>query len=305
MKHFFILHIRAALNSLGQLSQKRLATLANVIVIAIALALPATFYLAIQNITDASRGLGESTRLTVFLHTDVDQVSAEKLAKNITQRTDIADVTMISKQQGLEELKQYSGFGDTIEALKENPLPIVLQVQPIDQLNNSVELDKMMDELQGLPEIELVQLDLMLVKRLQALVTIGQTLAHILGVLFGFAVIFIIGNTIRLELQTRHDELEITKLMGATNRFVRRPFLYTGAWLGLFGSMIACVIVAGIYSTIQSPADQLAGLYDSTFQLQFLDIHKVVIIVLTGVLAGILGAWMSASRHLHRIDSTD
>jgi cell division transport system permease protein len=239
------------------------------------------------------------------LQTNVNQSSAKKLAGKINQRTDITDVTVISKQQGLQELKEYSGFGDTIEALQENPLPIVLQVQPIEKMKSATELDQLMDELQTLSGVDFVQLDLMLVKRLRALVNIGQKLAQILGVLFCFAVVFIIGNTIRLELQTRHDELEITKLMGATNRFVRRPFLYTGAWLGFFGSIVACFIVAGIYASIQSPADQLAGLYESAFQLQFLNLADVLTIILTGILAGILGAWMSASRHLHRIDVLD
>ncbi len=305
MKHYLILHLRAALNSLGQLSQKRVATLANIIVIAIALALPAAFYLAIQNISDASRGLGESTQLTVFLQADVDQSSAEKLSKKINQRVDITDVNIISKEQGLDELKDYSGFGETISALDKNPLPIVLQVQPTEQLNSANELDQLMAELRQFPAVDLVQLDLMLVERLRAMVNIGHRVAWILGVLFCLAVIFIVGNTIRLELQTRHDELEITKLMGATNRFVRRPFLYTGAWLGLFGSIIACIIVAGIYAAIQSPADQLSGLYESAFQLQFLTAGELFALLLTGILAGILGAWMSASRHLQRIDTFD
>ena len=305
MKHYLILHLRAALNSLGQLSQKRVATLANIIVIAIALALPAAFYLAIQNISDASRGLGESTQVTVFLQTGVDQSEAEKLAKKIRQRNDITDVDLTSKEKGLEELKDYSGFGETIAALEENPLPIVLQVQPIEQLNSASQLDQLMAELRQFTEVDIVQLDLMLVERLRAMVNIGHRIAWILGILFCLAVIFIIGNTIRLELQTRHDELEITKLMGATNRFVRRPFLYTGAWLGLFGSMVACIIVAGIYTAIQSPADQLSGLYESPFQLQFLVASELITLLFIGILAGVLGAWMSASRHLQRIDAFD
>ncbi|MEE9345960.1 MAG: permease-like cell division protein FtsX [Methylococcales bacterium] len=305
MKHYLILHLRAALNSLGQLSQKRIATLANIIVIAIALALPAAFYLAIQNISDASHGLGESTQLTVFLQTDVNQASAEQLSKKIRQRVDITDVNIISKEQGLNELKDYSGFGETITALENNPLPIVLQVQPIDQLSSTSELNQLMTELRQFPEVDIVQLDLMLVKRLQSIVNIGQRVVWILGLLFCLAVIFIVGNTIRLELQTRHDELEITKLMGATNRFVRRPFLYTGAWLGFFGSMIACIIVAVIYTAIQSPADQLSGLYESAFQLNFLTASELMMLLLTGVSTGVLGAWMSASRHLQRIDAFD
>ena len=305
MKHYLILHLRAALNSLGQLNQKRVATLANIAVIAIALALPAAFYLAIQNISDASHGLEESTQLTVFLQTDVNQSSAEQLSKKIRQRVDITDVAIISKQQGLEELKGYSGFGETIRALEENPLPIVIQVQPIEQLNSVNDLDQLMAELRQFPEVDLVQLDLMLVERLRALINIGHRVAWIIGILFCLAVIFIVGNTIRLELQTRHDELEITKLMGATNHFVRRPFLYTGAWLGLFGSVIACCIVAGIYFSIQSPADQLTELYESAFQIQFLSVGEVMTILLTGIVTGVLGAWMSASRHLQRIDAFD
>ncbi len=305
MKHYLILHLRAALNSLGQLSQKRVATLANIMVIAIALALPAAFYLAIQNISDASRGLGESTQLTVFLQTDVNQSSAEKLSKTIRQRVDITDVNIISKEQGLNELKDYSGFGETITALAENPLPIVLQIQPIDQLSSTSELNQLMAELRQFPEVDIVQLDLMLVKRLQSIVNIGQRVVWILGLLFCLAVIFIVGNTIRLELQMRHDELEITKLMGATNRFVRRPFLYTGAWLGFFGSMIACIIVAVIYTAIQSPANQLSGLYESAFQLNFLTASELMMLLLAGVSTGVLGAWMSASRHLQRIDAFD
>ena len=305
MKHYLILHLRAALNSLGQLSQKRVATLANIMVIAIALALPAAFYLAIQNISDASRGLGESTQLTVFLQTDVNQSSAEKLSKKIRQRVDITDVNIISKEQGLNELKDYSGFGETITALAENPLPIVLQIQPIDQLSSTSELNQLMAELRQFPEVDIVQLDLMLVKRLQSIVNIGQRVVWILGLLFCLAVIFIVGNTIRLELQMRHDELEITKLMGATNRFVRRPFLYTGAWLGFFGSMIACIIVAVIYTAIQSPANQLSGLYESAFQLNFLTASELMMLLLAGVGTGVLGAWMSASRHLQRIDAFD
>ena len=305
MKHYLILHLRAALNSLGQLSQKRVATLANIMVIAIALALPAAFYLAIQNISDASRGFGESTQVTVFLQTDANQSSAEKLSKTIRQRVDITDVNIISKEQGLNELKDYSGFGETITALAENPLPIVLQIQPIDQLSSTSELNQLMAELRQFPEVDIVQLDLMLVKRLHSIVNIGQRVVWILGLLFCLAVIFIVGNTIRLELQMRHDELEITKLMGATNRFVRRPFLYTGAWLGLFGSMIACIIVAVIYTAIQSPANQLSGLYESAFQLNFLTASELMMLLLAGVSTGVLGAWMSASRHLQRIDAFD
>jgi len=302
MKHYFVLHLRAALQSLGQLSQKRLATLANIIVIAIALALPATFYLAIQNISDISKGLGDSTRLTVFLETSVNQSRAKKIAAKINQRTDISDVVVISKQQGLEELKQYSGFADVISALQTNPLPIVLQVQPIKNINSTDELDQLMADLRLLSGVDSVQLDLMLVKRLRAFLDIGQKLARILGVLFCFAVVFIVGNTIRLELQTRHDELEISKLMGATNRFVRRPFLYTGAWLGLLGSLLACLIVAGIYSTMAAPADQLAELYESVFQLRFLSFRDAMMIVLAGITAGVVGAWVTASRHLRSID---
>ena len=305
MKHYIVLHLRAAFQSLGQLSQKKLASLANIIVIAIALALPSAFYLVIQNLSEVSQGFGESTQLTVFLKTTVDQPEAQKLASSMNQRIDISDVTLISKQQGLDELKEYGGFGDAIETLQDNPLPIVLQVQPIKKINSAIELDQLIDELQAITGVDIVQLDLMLVKRLRALLSIGEKMARILGVLFCFAVIFIVGNTIRLELQTRHDELEITKLMGATNRFVRRPFLYTGAWLGLFGSLVACLIVACIYSTIQSPADQLAGLYQSTFELEFLNYRDVLVILLTGIIAGILGAWMSASSHLRRIDMFD
>ncbi|HFD12801.1 MAG TPA: cell division protein FtsX [Crenotrichaceae bacterium] len=302
MKHYLELHIRAAVQSLGQLTQKRLASMATIIVIAIALALPSAFYLLVQNLSKVSEGLGDSTRLTVFLDTAVDQPQAKKLAKKISRNDDVSDVTIISKQQGLEELKQYSGFADTIKALQDNPLPIVLQVQPVKTIDSPEKLDTLMSKLRTLSGVDIVQLDLMLVKRLRALMSIGKKLATILGILFCFAVIFIVGNTIRLELQTRHDELEITKLMGATNHFVRRPFLYTGAWLGLFGSLIACLIVAGMYLAIYSPTEALSGLYESTFQLQFLTMSDVGMIILTGLLAGVLGAWISATRHLRQID---
>lgn len=302
MKHYLTLHARAALHSLGQLFEKRFSTLFNSVVIAIALTLPAVFYLAVHNLSDISKHLGDSNQLTVFLDTDINLKQARQLARQINKRRDIANVEVISKQQGLDELAQYSGYADTIIALKENPLPIVLDVQPIKRINSADELDAIMNELRTIKEIDLVQLDLMVVKRLRATLDIGQTLVRIIGLLFGFAVIFIVGNTIRLELQTRHNEIEITKLMGATNRFVRRPFLYTGAWLGLFGSILACLLVIAIYSSIQSPADQLSGLYQSQFQLKFLHFSEILIIVISGMCAGIIGAWLYANSHLRRID---
>jgi cell division transport system permease protein len=295
-------HLQALLGSLGRLARSPLATLFTVLVIALALALPAALRLFVINAQAATGNFANAVDLSVYLKTDVSLSKAQQLAQAARGRRDVAAVTLIPADQGLEDFRRYSGFGDALAALKENPLPHVLHVRPHAQDSSATALESLRHYFSAWPEVELVQVDSEWVMRFNAILEVLRRLLLIAAALLGLGVLAVIGNTIRLEIAGRRAEIEVTKLVGGSNAFVRRPFLYTGVLYGLGGALLAWGIIAVILAVLGEPVATLARLYGSRYILRGLANQDIGILLGAGAVLGWVGAWISAARHLRDIE---
>jgi cell division transport system permease protein len=272
-----------------------------VLVIAVTLALPAAMHLVIKNAGSISATWDNALDFSVYLQPDVSLDQAQRLADIIVQRADVDGVTLISAEDALREFSEQSGFGDALDHLTDNPLPHTLVVRPA-SANTEVSMGLLNEELGNLPEADFVQVDTEWVRRFHAILDILERAIAIGAGLLAAAIIVIIGNTIRLDIQNRREEIEVTKLIGASNAFVRRPFLYSGLWYGLGGGLLALGLVRyGLYS-LEAPVTRLAGLYNSTFTTLSLDWRESLIILGIGIFLGLLGSWIAAARHMRRIE---
>ena len=294
-------HARTAAASFSRLVHQPFASLMIILVIAVTLAIPMALNLAIKNFAAVSSGWDDALDFSVFLDTGVSASEAEALASLISQRADVDDVRLITAEQALAEFKEQSGFGSALDHLPDNPLPHTLVVRP-SPANTPPSMTLLREELDGLPETELVQVDTEWVQRFHAILEIVQRAIMIGAGLLGAAIVVIIGNTIRLEIQNRRDEIEVTKLIGASNAFVHRPFLWSGFWFGLFGSVLALGLVQyGLY-LLQPAVTRLAGLYQSGVTVLALDLRDSLAIVAIGVGLGLAGSWLAAARHMRSIE---
>jgi len=294
-------HTATAAASFGRLMRQPFASLMIILVIAVTLALPAAMNLVIKNFAAISGSWDDALDFSVFLDTGLTVSEAEGIARLIGQRADVADVQLITADAALVEFKQQSGFGDALDHLSQNPLPHTLVVRP-SPANTAQSMILLREELTSLPETDIVQVDTEWVQRFHAILEIMQRAILIGAGLLGLAIIVVIGNTIRLEIQNRRDEIEVTKLIGASNAFVRRPFLWSGFWFGLFGSLLALGLVQyGLY-LLQPTVARLAGLYQSGLTVLTLDLRDSLSIIGIGVVLGLVGSWFAAARHMRAIE---
>lgn len=298
-------HLQTLIGSLGRLSQQPLANLLTVLVIGIALALPASLQVLVGNAQALSGDWSRALDVSVYLKTSVSTAQAEQLARDLKKRGDVADVKLIKADEGLKEFREYSGFGTALDALTENPLPHVIVVTPKVSdaaANLAAQLDNLSIELRKLPETELVQIDTAWVQRLSAILDVLRRAVIILAVLLAIGVVVIVSNTIRLDIQNRRDEIEVAKLVGASNAFVRRPFLYEGFWYGLGGSFVALSIVTITVLLLQGPVERVAKLYGSAFSLAGLGWENALGLTIAGIGVGWLGSLLATHRHLRQIE---
>jgi cell division transport system permease protein len=295
-------HLQALFGALGRLLRAPLATMLTLIVIGVALALPAGLALLVGNLRSATGDLGNAVDFTVHfkLGTPIERV--QQLAANARQRPGIESVTVTTADQALEEFKQASGFGDALAALKDNPLPHHIVVRPAINASGPTEVELLRRYFAAFPEVEIVQLDLDWVRRLHSLLDLLKRALWVVVAVLGLGVLAVIGNTIRLEIQQRRPEIEVTKLVGGSNAFVRRPFLYTGIFYGLGGALLAALIVFGGMAYLDQTVGELSMQYGSRFHMSGLGVQGLGI--LTGVGAGLgwFGALISTGRHLRRIE---
>lgn len=298
---WFLCHVNTSVDALGRLARQPFASLMILLVIAVTLALPAAMYLVIKNAQSIGSNWENALDFSIYLKSDVTLEDATRLAGLIRQRADVAQVTLISAQDALDEFKSASGFGAALDHLMTNPLPHTLVVRP-SGANTEQSMILLHEEVGNLPEADLVQVDTEWVQRFHAILDILRRAIAIGAVLLGVAIVVIIGNTIRLDIQNRRDEIEVTKLIGASNAFVRRPFLYSGLWYGLGGGLLALALVRyGLYA-LEQPVRRLAGLYNSAFSVLELNLSESLLITGTGVLLGLAGSWLAAARHMRRIE---
>ena len=294
-------HASTSLASLGRLVRHPFSSLMIVLVIAVTLALPAAINLVVKNAQQISGSWDNALDFSVFLKHELAESEAEGLGRLIAQRADVQSVAFISADDAMVDFKEQSGFGAALDQLPENPLPHTLIVRP-SAGNTSASMVLLQEELQNLPETEHVQVDTEWVQRFHAILDIVRQAIVIGAALLGIAIIVIIGNTIRLDIENRREEIEVTKLIGASNAFVRRPFLWTGFWYGLFGGLMALALVSyGLY-LLEGPVARLAGLYQSNIAIASMNLTEGGAIIGIGIFLGLFGSWFTAARHMRRIE---
>lgn len=301
LTNWFVRHISTALGSLGRLARQPFASLMTLLVIAVTLALPASLHLVIKNAKAIGGGWENALDFSVYLTLDTSLTQARKLAALIEQRADVLTVEVIAADDALRDFKIESGFGEALDHLTSNPLPHALSVRP-SPANTASAMQALQEELANLPETDLVQVDTEWVQRFHAFLEIAERTGLMAAVLLGLAIIVIIGNTIRLDIQNRREEIEVTKLIGASNSFIRRPFLYSGLWYGLGGGLLALGLVNYGLHLIEAPVSRLAGLYGNSFGLAALTPAESLTVLGIGVLLGLTGSWTAATRHMRRIE---
>jgi cell division transport system permease protein len=272
-----------------------------ILVIAVTLAIPAALNLVVKNARAVSEGWDNALDFSIYLKRATSASEAEGLARLIEQRADVDTVQLITASEALEDFKEQSGFGEALDQLSDNPLPHTLVVRP-SPANTSQSMILLQEELANLPESDLVQVDTEWVQRFHAILDMVRQAIVIGAALLGVAIVVIIGNTIRLDIQNRREEIEVTKLIGASNAFVRRPFLWSGFWYGLFGGGLALGLVQYGLFLLEQPAARLAGLYKSGISVLALTLDESLAILGIGVLLGLVGSWFAAARHMRRIE---
>lgn len=295
-------HKRVAKDSLTRVFNQPVNSTVTWLVIGIALALPVGLYVALGNIQQLSHRWDGDAQISLFLHQRVSAQAEQRLVDQLQSWREIESLHVISKQQALEEFQAISGFADVLNHLDHNPLPTVIEVAPSHQFSDTANAEKLLQKLQALPPVDLAKLDLQWVQRLAAMLEVGQRLALGLVILLSIGVLLIIGNTIRLEIENRRDEIIVTKLVGATDAYVRRPFLYTGLWYGLGGGFIASLIIGVGLAMLNKPVATLAGLYQSDYALLGLSFADMVSLWIMAAFLGFFGAWFSVSKHLDAME---
>ncbi len=304
LSNYFARHLQTLFYALGQLSLKPFSTLMTVAVIGIALAMPTGLHVLLKNVQQVLSGWDGAAQLSLFLQQETRESDALTLADRLRGQQGIASVDYISREQAMSEFQRLSGFGEALSALEDNPLPPVLVVHPTLDQQGPERLNALREKLAAEPVVEIAQLDMQWVKRLYALMDIGKRGVWVLAAMFALGVLLVVGNTIRLAIQNRRDEIVIIKLIGGTDTFIRRPFLYTGFWYGLLGGLIAFTLIELALWFLSGPVNNLASLYSSEFRLTNIDLITVAVLLSGGTLLGLFGSWLAVGRHLRAIEPT-
>nr|VFJ59358.1 MAG: cell division transport system permease protein [Candidatus Kentron sp. FM]VFJ60080.1 MAG: cell division transport system permease protein [Candidatus Kentron sp. FM]VFK12409.1 MAG: cell division transport system permease protein [Candidatus Kentron sp. FM] len=294
-----IWHLQVIFSSAGQLAQTPLTTLMTGSVIGIALALPAGLYVLLENAQQINQGWTDTAQISLFLKTDQTDDDARAIARDLRREPAFSRVQVITRVQALTEYRQLSGFDTLFEALDmENPLPSVLVLYLAPTYSYPATIQRMVEDLESRDEVEFVQFDLQWLERLYTMIEIIQRGILGLAVLLASGVLLIVGNTIRLGIQNRREEIEIAKLFGASNAFIRRPFLYTGLWYGMLGGIIAWFLISLLFGLLHAPLNRLAILYHTDVPSLSPGINVLFILLCAGSVLGLIGSWVAVGRQL-------
>lgn len=297
-------HLSSSAATCNRLFSTPLQTLMTSLVVAIALALPALLILTLDNVQKMGESWNANPKVSVYLNIRAKDAAIKTLMTRLKTQEGIESLVYIDANQALADFQELSGFGEALSALEENPLPPSIEITPdITQISP----DSLVDfarSLQNDPIVDQAVVDMDWVRRLLEFMTLGKKIVYSLALLLGLGVLLAVGNTVRLEIENRRDEIIVSKLVGASDGFVRRPFLYTGAWYGVFGGLIASVIVVIGFIVINTTVKRLVSLYDGRFELQSLGITGFAELIIFSALLGWLGAWLAVGRHLSAIKPT-
>lgn len=267
--------------------------------IAIALSLPTSLHVLLNNMQTLTDDKREVPTITLFMKQNISEQQTKDRSELLKELPEVSDVQVITREQAIDEFKQISGFAETLETLPENPLPHVLILTPkLSVLNTDEAVNQFSDKLKAYPEVSNIQVDIEWIQRLRAILNIADRIVLVVSILLGLTMLLVIGNTIRLDIENRKEEITVTRLIGATNAYIRRPFIFGGFWLGLFGGVISLVIVHFALLFLISPVNDLAREYGSNFTLNGIDVVMTLQILVLSTALGVVGAWLAVSRYL-------
>lgn len=300
MKYWLSHHAQSLWLALKRLLRNPFASLLNIGVIGIALSLPGGLYVLLNNLESLSRQVSSEPQISLFLSTQATPADVAQIQARLKDHRGVRNFQFVPRDKALRELQKDAGIGDVVQSLTQNPLPDAFIIHAKNPTAEA--LEALRNEIGSWPHTAHVQLDSLWAQRLDALLRLGKLIILLLAILLSVALVAVTFNTIRLQILTQRDEIEVAKLIGATHRFIRRPFLYIGALQGLAGGVIAWTIVAVSIEVLGNAIGDLARLYSINFQLSHLNMSDSGSLVLFSAWLGWLGAWLSVSRHLHQIE---
>ena len=299
---YFGNHKKAFLHILREQREKPFAAFFTCSVIGIAILLPTLLAVLLINVHSAKLDWDSSAQLTVMLNDRVSAIQGVQIAKDLIDKPEIEETLFIDNADALEEFKAVFQLGNTLDHLSGNPLPHSIVVSLSDSASSFEKAQQLKDELSKMSEVELVQLDLMWVQRLNAISDFLTMSTWILAFMLSIAVVLVLGNTVRLAIESRKDEIAVLKLVGGTDAFVCRPFLYMGVFYGLGGGVLAIIFSSIVLAILSQPVELLTSSYQSDFSLSGLNFESTLLILIVGTLLGWIGARLSVKRHISEIE---
>ena len=292
-------HRASLVDSLRRLGRQPIGSFFTCLVMAVALSLPMGLALLLDNVERLGVSWQRAAQISLFLQIDASEAQGQALREQIAAMDDVEEAEWISREQALAEFQQQSGLGEALKELPDNPLPGVVVVTP--QKVDKVALEALRLRLAELPQVQQAQLDLLWVERLSAMLKLGERFVFGLTLLLVLALLLVIGNTIRLHIENRRTEIEVIKLVGGTDSYVRRPFLYMGTLYGLGAGLLAWLLLAYGLGWLNGAVVRLAGLYGSDFALDGVPMADGLSLLLGALLLGYIGAWLAVARHLSEL----
>ena len=299
LRTYFQHHQHAWQQGLRQLTKTPIASILTIAAISITLVLPTVLLILLNNMKTITQTWQTGTNISVYLNMTTTTQQVAEFRQALQKIDNIKTQRYISPTQGLQQFTKQSGLPDILKTLNKNPLPGVFMVEP--GTSSPAKLNILAAQLKTLPYVKNVKLDEQWVKRLNAIINLLQRFTYGIATLLALAVLLIVGNTIRMAIQNYHREIEVMKLIGGSDRFIRRPFLYSGIFYGLSSAIFAAIILNFLLIWLQAPINQLTALYNTQFSLQGLTLKQTGLLILVGILLGFGGSWFTVNRHLRHI----
>ncbi|GGY10134.1 permease-like cell division protein FtsX [Paludibacterium paludis] len=300
MKHFLYLHWQSASSAFSRIVRQPFGSLLNLLMLSVALALPLTLYLGVNSLQAWVGRLSATPQITLFMEMSAEDADLAAVNSTLRKHPRIKRYEFISKQQALKDMENRNGLSGLTEGLESNPLPDAFVVTP--STLEPAELEMLQKELSGLPMVETAQFDAHWAKRLYGMVELGKKLTVFLASVLGIALIIITHNTIRMQILARKDEIEVAKLIGATDSFIRRPFLYHAFWQGVLAALIAWGLTLWLVAIANPALAEFAQLYNERVDLQPLSAGELAIVVAAAAALAMLGARLATGHHLRQLE---
>ncbi|MDD8060874.1 MULTISPECIES: permease-like cell division protein FtsX [Shewanella] len=299
---FFIRHVQQGMSSMGELWRSPVSSIMTMAVLGVSLSLPAALQVLVKNAENITQSWNNAAEISLFINTGRSEQSIQSLLSRVKAFREVETVSYISRDQALEEFQRLSGFGEALSYLDDNPLPAVVTVTPSVKYSSPTGARELLAKLEREPEVNFGRLDIEWLERLQALLKLLEKTVLAIAALLVLAVVLVIGNTIRLAIMNRRTEIEVMKLVGATEAFIQRPFLYTGIWYGVIGGVLAWLIINILVWYLDGALAELLGLYGSQLTIQSLTFAELIKLVLLASFLGWLGSYLSVRQHLRNIE---